>query len=71
MKTEWGAMNAVVLCLLLMLILILPACSAETVKRAAYDSLQNKSDMDCRSDPGAKCPEKQSYDEYQRDLKKQ
>ncbi len=39
-------------------------------KWAAYDSLQNKSDMYCRSNPGATCPEKQSYGDYQRDLKK-
>ncbi len=71
MRNEESVMKAVILCMSLIMILLLPACCAETAKRAAYESLQNKSDMDCRSNPGATCPEKQSYDDYQRDLKKQ
>ncbi len=63
-------MKATILYLSLVIMIMLPACSADTSRRAAYDSLQNMSDMDCRSNPGANCPEKQSYDEYQRDLKK-
>ncbi len=69
MRMERGGTKATVLYLLLILGLMLPACSAERTKRAAYDSLQNRSEMDCRSRPGADCPEKQSYDEYRRDLK--
>lgn len=64
-------MKETILYLSLVIIVMLPACSAEMAKRAAYDSLQNKSDMDCRSNPGENCPEKKSYDEYQRDLNKQ
>jgi len=45
-------------------------CSAEATKRAAYESMKNKTDMDCRSRPGASCPEPKSYDDYQRDMKK-
>jgi hypothetical protein len=45
-------------------------CSSEMTKRAAYESLKNKADMDCRKNPGAQCPEQKSYDEYQRDLNK-
>ncbi len=71
MNNEGAVMKAAVFCLLSIMIFTLPACNAEMTKRAAYDSLQNKSEMDCRSNPGATCPGKQSYDDYQRDLKKQ
>jgi len=62
-------MKTTILYLSLAILFILPACSAETIKRSAYDTLQNMSDMDCRSKPGANCPEQKSYDEYQKDLK--
>jgi len=59
------------LCLALpLLALFTVGCSSEMTKRAAYDSLRNKADMDCRQNPGATCPEQKSYDEYQRDLNK-
>ena len=45
-------------------------CSSEMAKRAAYDSLRNKAQMDCQHDPGAPCPDNKSYDEYQRGLDK-
>lgn len=63
-------MKKIVQLLLSAILLIFCGCTAEVVKRSAYETLQNKADMDCRSNPGAKCPEKQSYDEYQRDLNK-
>ena len=43
-------------------------CSSEMAKRATYETLQNKSQMDCQQQPGSACPEKKSYDEYQRSL---
>jgi hypothetical protein len=49
---------------------VLSGCSTESAKRGTYDLLQNKSDMDCRSNPGANCPEHRGYDEYQRNLNK-
>jgi hypothetical protein len=54
--------------LLLTLAIVSFGCSSEMTKRAAYESLKNKADMDCRKNPGAQCPEQKSYDEYQRDL---
>ena len=64
-------MKAAGLYLSLAIIFLLPACSAETAKRAGYNTLQNMSDRDCRSKPGANCPDRQSYDDYQRDRNKQ
>jgi hypothetical protein len=37
-------------------------------KRSAYESLQNKAQVDCQQHPGSACPEKKSYDDYQRSL---
>ncbi len=54
----------------LALALLAFGCSSEMAKRAAYDSMKNKAEMDCRQNPGATCPEQKSYDEYQRDLNK-
>ena len=45
-------------------------CSSEMAKRSAYESLQNKAQMDCQQQPGSACPEKKSYDDYQRSLDK-
>jgi hypothetical protein len=63
-------MRSTIIFLLLLLSCVLPACSSEMAKRSAYESMKNKSDMDCRAQPGASCPEPQSYDEYQKELKK-
>jgi len=49
---------------------ILSGCSSEMAKRSAYESLQNKAQMDCQQHPGSACPEKKSYDDYQRGLNK-
>ena len=49
-------------------LLLVGGCSAEMAKRSAYESLQNKAQMDCRQNPGSACQDHQSYDEYQRSL---
>jgi uncharacterized protein YceK len=48
--------------------LLLSGCSSEMVKRSAYESMQNKAQMDCQQHPGSTCPEKKRYNEYQRSL---
>jgi len=48
--------------------LIVSGCSSEMTKRSAYEMLQNKAQIDCQQNPGAACPDHQSYDEYQRSL---
>ena len=50
--------------------LFLSGCSSEMAKRSAYESMQNKAQMDCRQNPGSPCPEHKSYDDYQRGLSK-
>lgn len=41
-------------------------CSGESFKRATFDSMQNYSREQCLKDPGVECPERESYDDYQR-----
>lgn len=41
-------------------------CSTESLKRAGYDTLQNIEDERCLRDLSSDCPERESYDEYQR-----
>lgn len=48
--------------------LLVSGCSSEMAKRSAYESLQNKAQMDCQQNPGSACQDHQSYDEYQRSL---
>ncbi len=52
------------------ILLLLFGCSGEMAKRSAYESLQNVEQMNCRQQPGSACPEKRSYDDYQRSLNK-
>jgi hypothetical protein len=57
-----------VLVVMISIFLVVAGCSSEMAKRAAYESLQNKAQIDCQQNPGSGCPEKKSYDEYQRSL---
>ena len=61
-------MNAIFRVVALGFLLLACGCSSEMVKLSAYESMQNKAQMDCQQRPGAACPEKQNYDEYQRSL---
>ena len=49
-----------------MIVVLASACTRDGAKRVLYDSLQHKAQMDCRQNPGAVCPEPESYDTYQR-----
>jgi hypothetical protein len=52
----------------MILVFLFSGCGGTSAKRVVYDSLQNKADMDCQKEPGARCPERQNYDDYQRGL---
>ena len=54
----------------LSVVIVLPlfACSAESVKRTSYETLQNVQDIQCQKDLSVECPERESYDAYQRKL---
>ena len=45
---------------------LLAGCGGNAAQRSAYESVQNVGQQDCRRDPNARCPGRQSYDEYQK-----
>jgi hypothetical protein len=50
-------------------ILITQGCSGEFAKRTAFETLQNIHEQQCERDLSGKCPERESYDDYQRKRK--
>ena len=44
------------------------ACSTEDVIRTSYETLQNIQEIQCQKDLSVECPERESYDAYQRKL---
>jgi hypothetical protein len=54
---------------LFILIFMLCSCSADTVKRLTYESVQNLRQQQCQKNLSATdCNTRQSYDSYQQDL---
>jgi len=50
-------------------ILTIPACSKESLQKAGYETLQNAQQQRCPQEFSSDCPERERYDEYQRDTK--
>ncbi len=46
-------------------------CSADSAKRITYETLQNIQQQQCLKAQGLDCDKRQSYDDYQRQLKKE
>lgn len=57
------------LVLSLVAILFLPGCGSDPARRIPYETLQNIGQEDCRKNPSAECPKRESYDDYQRKRK--
>ncbi len=49
----------------------LSACSTDSAKHIAYNTLQNYGQLQCQKVPSADCPKGKSYEEYQQYLKSQ
>ncbi len=45
-------------------------CSADSAKRITYETLQNVRQQQCQKEQAADCDKRQSYDDYQQQLKK-
>lgn len=45
------------------------ACSSDFAKRLAYDAVQDMRDQACQENRGRECSERQSYEQYQNELK--
>jgi len=50
---------------------LISACSSETAKRTAYETLQNIHEQECLKDPNltSDCGKRDSYEDYQRQRK--
>jgi hypothetical protein len=59
-------MKSCVAGLLLAAITMSQGCSKETVARTGYETLQNIGEQQCNRDLSAQCPERDSYEAYQR-----
>lgn len=62
-------MNKLRVLVLAGVIVSIPACSAESLKRTGYETLQNIQETQCEKDLSAECPERESYEAYQRKIK--
>ena len=49
--------------------LALAGCSSTSADRTAYEAMQNVGQQDCRKDPSATCPKRQSYNDYEEQRK--
>jgi len=50
---------------MLAMMLLLHGCSGESAKRTAFETLQNLREQQCEQDLSGKCPQRESYDDYQ------
>ena len=48
---------------------MLVGCSGNSIQRTAYEAVQEVGQQDCRRDPYANCPKRESYGDYQRQRK--
>lgn len=47
----------------------LSGCSVDNVKRLSYETIQNLRQQQCEKNRATECNQRQSYDQYQDDLK--
>ena len=46
---------------------VVQACTSDYLKRTAYETMENVRQQECQKDLSSECPERQSYEYYQRD----
>lgn len=63
MLKMWGEIPNRVLLVLLMT--FCTGCSSETVRRTAYETLQNVHQQECMRDRSMDCGQRESYEDYQ------
>jgi hypothetical protein len=54
-------------CLLSALVLSAAGCSAQSLQRSSYETLQNIEQQRCEEDLSSECPRRESFDVYQRE----
>jgi hypothetical protein len=50
-------------------ILVAWGCSSQSLRRIGYEALQNVREQQCQKDLASDCPERESYDSYERKRK--
>ena len=45
------------------------SCSKDSLKRTSYETLKNIHEQQCQKDLSSDCPERESYDAYQRKIR--
>jgi hypothetical protein len=53
--------------LLILVLGVVQTCSSDSLKRSAYETMENIRQQECHKDLSSKCPERQSYEDYKRD----
>ena len=48
--------------------LIVSACSTDFYKRTGFETLQNIQEQQCQQELSSECPDRESYEEYQRKI---
>jgi hypothetical protein len=46
---------------------VVQACTPASLKRTAYETMENVRQQECQKDLSSECPERQSYEDYRRD----
>lgn len=54
-------------CVLYALVLSAAGCSAESLQRTGYETLQNIEQQRCQKDLSAECAQRESFNAYQRE----
>jgi hypothetical protein len=66
-ESEGDKVNVIRLSGLMVVMFVLSACSAESIKRTGYETVQNIGDRQCQKDFTTECPERPSYEAYKKD----
>jgi hypothetical protein len=45
---------------------VVQACTSDSLKRTAYETMENVRQQECHKDLSSECPERQSYEDYRR-----
>jgi hypothetical protein len=53
--------------LLIVIFAVVQACTPDSLKRTTYETMENLKQQECQRDFSYECPERQHYEDYQRD----
>jgi len=54
----------------LAVLITMSGCSAESLKRTGFETLQSYRQVQCERDPWSQCPQRDRYEDYQKERKK-